>query len=81
MLVTDALIISRIVDATIIVSSHKKTKIEDLKTVQKNIENVGGKIAGVIINKIPVSLQNIKANIIITAIMKNKRKQRKHGNY
>ena len=61
MLVTDALIISRIVDATIIVSSHKKTKIEDLKTVQKNIENVGGKIAGVIINKIPVSLQKYKS--------------------
>ena len=61
MLVTDALIISRIVDATIIVSSYKKTKIEDLKTVQKNIENVGGKIAGVIINKIPVSLQKYKS--------------------
>lgn len=61
MLVTDAVIISRIVDYTIIVSSHKTTKIEDLKTVQKNIENVGGKIAGVVINKIPTSLKKYKS--------------------
>ena len=60
-LVTDAIIISRIVDATIIVSSHKSTKIENLKEVQKNIENVGGKIAGVIINKVPVSLKKYKS--------------------
>jgi len=61
MLVTDAVIISRIADATIIVSSHKKTKIENLKEVQRNIENVGGKIAGVVINKIPVSLKKYKS--------------------
>lgn len=61
MLVTDAVIISRIVDATMIVSSHKLTKMENLKTVQKNIENVGGKIAGVIINRIPVSLKKYKS--------------------
>ena len=61
MLVTDAVILSRIVDATIIVSSHKSTKIENLKEVQKNIENVGGKIAGVIINKVPVSLKKYKS--------------------
>lgn len=57
MLVTDAIIISRIVDATVIVSSYKKTKTENLKQVQKNIENVGGKIAGVVINRIPVSMK------------------------
>lgn len=61
MLVTDAVIISRIVDSTIIVSSHKSTKIENLKEVQKNIENVGGKIAGVVINKIPTSLKKYKS--------------------
>lgn len=60
MLVTDAVIISRIVDATVIVSAYKKTKIENLKQVQRNIENVGGKIAGVVINKIPVSMKEYK---------------------
>ena len=59
-LVTDAIIISRIVDATVIVSAYKKTKIENLKQVQRNIENVGGKIAGVVINKIPVSMKEYK---------------------
>lgn len=61
MLVTDAIIISRIVDSTVIVSSYKKTKTENLKQVQKNIENVGGKIAGVVINRIPVSMKQYKS--------------------
>lgn len=61
MLVTDAVIISRIVDTTIIVSSYKLTKMENLKAVQKNIENVGGKIAGVVINRIPISLKKYKS--------------------
>ena len=39
----------------------RRIKIEDLKTVQKNIENVGGKIAGVVINKIPTSLKKYKS--------------------
>lgn len=54
-LVTDAVIISRYVDTTIIVSAYKQTKIEDLKKIKKEIENVGGKIAGVVINKSPIS--------------------------
>ena len=33
----------------------------NLKNVQKNIENVGGKIAGVVINKIPTSLKKYKS--------------------
>ena len=54
-LVTDAIIISRYVDSTIIVSAYKKTKVEDLQTLKKSIENVGGKIAGVVVNRVPVS--------------------------
>lgn len=54
-LVTDAIIISRYVDTTLIVSSYKSTKIDELEKVKKDIENVGGKIAGVVINKEPVS--------------------------
>lgn len=72
MLVTDAVIISRIVDYTIIVSSHKTTKIEDLKTVQKNIENVGGKIAGVVINKIPTSLKKYNSKYYYYGHKENK---------
>lgn len=54
-LVTDAVIISRYVDTTLIVSAYKMTKIDDLEKVKKDIENVGGKIAGVVINKVPTS--------------------------
>ena len=57
LLVTDSAILSRLVDTTIIVTEHNKTKNEDLAKVKKDIENVGGKIGGVVINKIPVSVK------------------------
>lgn len=54
-LVTDAVIVSRYVDTTLIVTAYKETKTEALAKVKKDIENVGGKIAGVVINKMPVT--------------------------
>lgn len=54
-LVTDALILARLVDSTLIVTASKQTKKEDLKRVIANIEQVGGKIAGVVVNKIPIN--------------------------
>ena len=54
-LVTDAVIISRYVDTSIIVASYKSTKIEDLQRIKREIENVGGKIAGVVLNKVPMA--------------------------
>ena len=54
LVVTDAVLLSRIVDSTLIVSSQNYTKIEDLKKVKKDIDNVGGKIAGVVLNKVEV---------------------------
>ena len=54
-LVTDSVILSRIVDSTIIVTAYKETKKDNLERVVKNIQNVGGKIAGIVLNKIPVA--------------------------
>ena len=54
-LVTDSVILSRIADSTVIVTAHKITKKDALERVVKNIQNVGGKIAGVVINKVPIS--------------------------
>ena len=54
-MVTDAMAISRYVGSTIIVASYKKTKMEVLKQIKRNIENVGGKVSGVILNKIPLT--------------------------
>ena len=55
LLVTDATIISRYVDFTILVSSQGKTKIDELKLAKKRIEHVGGKIGGVILNRVKVT--------------------------
>lgn len=54
-LVTDAVVLSRMVDSTMIVTAHKITKKDALERVIKNIQNVGGKIIGVVINKMPIS--------------------------
>ena len=54
-LVTDSLILTRLVDSTIIVTASKQTKKDNLKRVIANIQNVGGKIAGVVLNKVPIS--------------------------
>lgn len=61
LLVTDSIILSRIADSTIIVTAHKITKKDGLEKTKKMIENVGGKIAGVVLNKIPVNIQKYKS--------------------
>ena len=55
LLVTDAIILSRLVDMTLLVTAHKETKVDNIDKVKRTIENVGGKVAGVVVNKIPVS--------------------------
>lgn len=55
LLVTDSVILSRLVDSTIIVASYKDTKMDNLQKIRKDIENVGGKVSGVVINKVPIS--------------------------
>lgn len=54
-LVTDAVILSRITDSTLIVTAYKQTKKDNLERVIKSIQNVGGKLAGVVINKMPIT--------------------------
>ncbi|MBO4816597.1 MAG: CpsD/CapB family tyrosine-protein kinase [Clostridia bacterium] len=54
-LVTDSVILSRMVETTIVVTAHKMTRKDALQRVVKNIKNVGGNLAGVVINKVPVS--------------------------
>ena len=54
-LVTDAVILSRLVDSTIIVTGHNVAKKDDLAKVVRDIKNVGGNIAGIVYNKKPIS--------------------------
>ena len=55
LLVTDATLVSRLVDATVLVTCQGKTKTEDLKEVKNRINRVGGKVVGVVLNRIKVS--------------------------
>lgn len=61
LLVTDAPILSRIVDTTILVTAHNETKIDNVEKVKRAIENVGGKVAGVIVNKVPISAKKYES--------------------
>lgn len=61
-LVTDSIILSRIVDSTVIVTAHKETKKDNLEKIIKNIQNVGGHLAGVVVNKMPVSTKKYNEN-------------------
>jgi len=75
-IVTDAIILSKFVNSTIIVAGHKITKTDDLKQVKKNIINVGGKIAGVVLNKMPTVKRKSKKgyyyeNAIVSAKSSN----------
>lgn len=53
-LVTDAILLSRVVDSTIVVAAHKQTKKANLQKTIKSIRNVGGNIGGVVLNKTPI---------------------------
>ena len=58
--VTDSMIISRLVDHTVLVCAQNFTKIDDLKQVKKLINQVGGNIAGVVINKAKFSKKRLE---------------------
>ena len=50
MVVSDSIALSSMVDSTVLVAESKKTKLNDLKKTKKLIEDVNGKILGVISN-------------------------------
>lgn len=57
-LVTDSVILSRIVDSTIVVAAYKETRKDNLEKIIKNIQDVGGNLAGVVVNKMPETTKN-----------------------
>ncbi len=64
----DSLILSRVANSTILISDYRKTKKEDLFKAKKDIQNVGGRPMGLIINKAKIkkkiSFAEIKADVI-----------------
>lgn len=53
--VTDALILSTIVDGTVLVCASGQVSIDGAKRAKELLENVGANIIGVILNKIPIN--------------------------
>ena len=83
-LVTDAVILSRIVDSTIIVVGHNYPKKDDFEKLVKDIKNVGGNIAGIVYNKKPVTSKNEKETYYYASpnsmkSEKNSKKIRRNG--
>ena len=50
---SDALILSKLCDKTVIVTKYGTTTIDALEDTKKALDNVGASIAGVVVNKIP----------------------------
>ncbi|MBR3163481.1 MAG: CpsD/CapB family tyrosine-protein kinase [Clostridia bacterium] len=69
LLVTDATILARMVDSTIIVTAHNETKIDNVIKVKKTIESIGGRIAGVVVNKVPISSNKYESTYYYGSIM------------
>lgn len=78
-LVTDSLILTGIVDSTIIVTASGYTKKDALKKIVNNIKNIGGNIAGVVLNKVPTNAKKYEesyyygSTAMTTAIPKTRR--------
>lgn len=81
LIVTDAPILARIVDSTIIVTAHNETKIDNVAKVKKAIESIGGKVAGVVVNKMPVSTKKYENTYYYGSTMPTvtKGKRKKHN--
>ncbi len=60
-LVTDSIILSTIVDSTVLVINSEMTKINDIREVKKSITSVGGELIGAILNKIHVKERTYKS--------------------
>lgn len=78
-LVTDSLILTRVVDATVIVTACNETKKDNLHKIIESILNVGGKISGIVVNKIPVSAKEYKQNYYYGVDPKHKVEVKKQG--
>lgn len=78
LIVADALIMARLVDFTILVSAQNLTRIEDLNKAKIAIENVGGRLTGVVLNKVLLTTKRYENTYYYGEKMPNaKPKQRK----
>lgn len=78
LIVADALIMARLVDFNILVTAQNVTRMEDLNKAKTAIENVGGKLAGVVLNKVQITTKKYENTYYYGEKISNaKPKQRK----
>lgn len=78
LVVADTLILARLVDFSIIVAAQNVTKMEDLNRAKNAIENVNGKVAGVVLNKVQMTTKTYANSYYYgEKITSSKPKQRK----
>jgi len=78
LIVADALIMARLVDFNLIVCAQNITKMEELNKAKAAIENVQGKVAGIILNKVQVTTKTYENSYYYgTKMQSAKPKQRK----
>ena len=77
--IADSLILTRMANSTILVSAFNKTKKEELIKAKKDIQNVGGRIVGVVLNKVNVPGTEYKNKYYYYSVEeeKNKKKNKK----
>jgi len=74
-IVTDSLILTRIADSTAIVAESNKTKKESLRRIIDNIQKVGGKVAGIVLNKVQLSTKKYEQSYYYGSTHVGKRKK------
>lgn len=79
-LVTDSLIMARIVDSTVIVTASNQTKKDELRRIVENIKNVGGKIAGIVVNKVTISAKRYEQTYYYGSTSQSRSKNMKEFN-
>lgn len=51
--IADSLILARMANSTVLVTLYNKTKKDELLKAKKDIQNIGGRIIGTVLNKVP----------------------------
>lgn len=53
--IADSLILARMANSTVLVTLFNKTKKDELMKAKKDIQNIGGRIIGTVLNKVPMN--------------------------
>lgn len=76
--IADSLILARIANSTLLVSLANKTKKDELMKTKKDIQNVGGRIIGVVLNKVSFNDHKYENKYYYSYVKKEEKKNIKN---